>query len=117
MARPRTAAALRAVRGLRAAAAPDDRAAIIADAVFVAARDLLEAGNEPVEFLATVAIAIEVSASTVTKNAGLPQDPATIEQVKRYLLAGYRELTFNFDPEHFRTWVERQRAGPDGAGG
>lgn len=87
-----------------AGAARGDRAAVIANAVYVAARDLLAEKVEPVEAIAPLAVAADVSASTVAKAAGLPTDEETVEALKRYLLFGFRELTFGLDPEHFRAW-------------
>lgn len=95
-------------------AAKGDRPSVIANAVLVAARDLEAAGVEPIELHAPLAVAADVSASTVAKAAGLPTDDETVELVKRYLLAGFRELTLGLDADHFRGWAERRAAIGDG---
>lgn len=105
--------------GVRAAAARalaaqrGDRAATIGRAVRLAAMELLAAGIEPVEMVAPLTVASDVSARVVAEVAGLDSgDERLVEDVKRYLLFGWREMATRLDVEHFEAW---RKANPRGA--
>lgn len=103
-----TAAVVSAMRERVAVASSEEeqrRAATIGKATEVAAVELLRSGIEPVEMVAPLTVAAEVSAKVVAANAGLdPADARLVEDVKRYLLFGWREMATGLDPEHFAVW-------------
>lgn len=101
----------RAVRAARAALQEQDTEAHdIANRVYLFAvhhkRD--EEEPLPLKVWAPAQVAAELSAPGAAKLAGLPLDETTVLDVAAYLLAGFREMAVQLDPEHFRAWQRTQ---------
>lgn len=89
----------------------DERAAAIAQRVYNTAADL--AGDEdvslPLDILAPLACAAELSAPGAAKMAGLDHtDEELVRDVGAYLVAGFREMVVLLKPEHFAEWRSKQ---------
>jgi hypothetical protein len=96
--------------------AQDRDAAAIAQAVYTFAAQHKGDPDEPLPLhvWAPVQVAAEQAAPGAAQLAGLdPKDEALVLDVAAYLLAGFREMVVQLDPEHFAEWRRKQDALPE----